>query len=84
MAHKRPAASTRTHVKREADALLEKLGYVELDVAAEMNGVTPQTWRNRATAGKTPPRYKLGKKVVHKIVELEAYIARRRVEQAAA
>jgi hypothetical protein len=77
-------ASRSTKAKRDGDALLEKLGYVEEDVAAALNGVKLHTWRNRGAAGDTPPRYKLGKKTVHKISELEAYIARKRVSRVAA
>jgi helix-turn-helix protein len=81
----RPTArNASTSAKREADALLEKLGYAELKVAAALSGVTPKTWRNRAAAGDTPAAYKLGRKTVYRIDDLAAYIARRRVDRVAA
>lgn len=66
-----------------ASELRRELGYLtEIEVAG-LCGVGLPTWRNRQTAGATPPHYKLGREKLYRRDEVEAWLRRRRVDRAA-
>jgi len=68
----------------DAESLREQLGYIDEDAFFDLIGVTKGTGRNRQSAGTLPPHYKIGKKKLYRLAEVEAWIRRRRVARNAA
>jgi predicted DNA-binding transcriptional regulator AlpA len=72
--------------KKAADAasLRRELGYITDDELYGLLGISQGTGRNRQSAGRLPPHYKIGREKLFKLSEVEAWIRRRRVQRAAA
>lgn len=68
----------------DAAALRRQLGYITDVELFALLGIGAGTGRNRQSAGTLPPHYKIGKEKLYKLVEVERWIARRRVQRSAA
>ena len=64
---------------RRAAQLLRDLGYITETDLAGIRAVTLATLRNQQSAGNGPPRYKVGKRNLYRLAEVEAWLARSRV-----
>ena len=67
-----------------AAALRRELGYITNRELFALLGIGQGTGRNRQSAGSLPPHYKIGRDKLYKLVEVERWIARRRVQRATA
>ena len=64
--------------------ILRQLGYIDADVVAtDVIECKPKTARNRASLGDFPPVYKIGKRRVCRVDEVDKWIRTRRVARAA-
>lgn len=64
-------------------ALRRELGYITDGELYALLGIGPGTGRNRQSAGKLPPHYKIGRDKLYKLAEVETWIRRQRVARAA-
>jgi len=64
--------------------LMREMGYLSEQEVCSLIGVTTATLRNRQSSGDAPPAFKVGKRKLFKRIEVERWIARRRVAKAAA
>lgn len=61
---------------------LEGLGYIDADdVSTGVLNILPKTGQNRRSAGDFPPTYKIGKRLVCRVDEVDKWIRTRRVDR---
>jgi hypothetical protein len=66
----------------EAEARRRELGYYSEEEYRGLLGLTQERFRNRESAGELAPAHKVSKSVkLYKITDVEAWIARRRVQR---
>jgi predicted DNA-binding transcriptional regulator AlpA len=73
---KRPGAARARELRKE-------LGYISEEDFRALLGMTHKSFQNRRYAGDFPPVSNLGREKLYRIVDVEAWIARRREQRGA-
>lgn len=75
------AFQARTDDVSEGSGLRDRLGYIDEQQLFSLLQIAPGTGRNRQSEGSLPPHYKVGRRKLYKLSEVDAWIRRRRVNR---